>query len=310
MHPKGRDRRPNADIRASSLFLSAVPASSLFRPRRLALCERRGFFVSCRNRPARFLTIHPYQVMSTPPSPWTLDQDRANLQLPGLRAQVSLRRPELGVELLELGHRQVTTTRLLGVQLAAVEKRPLEESYVRGDDLVATFRAVEDDPIRRQIYWRAVTHGVDADGSADEHPGLDLILSAQTDLLDGSPLLSVVSHLVDGELLRLDPHGDWRPLSAEKLPGSDLQAWLLRPRESAFSYVQAACPGDVAEVEFRPDRTGDRVTCESRMFSGRLEKGVIRRGRMRGLLVPREDDQQRAVAAVAALLCAKLPLSV
>jgi hypothetical protein len=55
-----------------------------------------------------------------------------------------------------------------------------------------------------------------------------------------------------------------------------------------ISYIEMVHPSDFRGVEFA--RVGGGVTLQSHLFEDRLEKGVIRRGRIRSWLVPAAGD--------------------
>src|SRR4051812_37189490 len=78
----------------------------------------------------------------------------------------------------------------------------LVECYQRGPDLVATYAQTPERNVRPQVYWRVVeSEGLPARG------GLEVILSAQTSLLDSQPQMIVESALPASDMLCFDSRG-------------------------------------------------------------------------------------------------------
>jgi hypothetical protein len=71
--------------------------------------------------------------------------------------------------------------------------------YVRGADLVVSYRMSKTPAICWQVYWRELACEDNAIG------GIELILSVETDLLDSDPRLWVGSRVPAVELLQIEP---------------------------------------------------------------------------------------------------------
>lgn len=235
---------------------------------------------------------------------WTLSGNRGNLSLPGHRAMVDAEHPEHGLHVTRVAGHMLPRNELLGVQLSALaagEPVVLIEAYGRGADLIATYAETPSQPARVQIYWRVIRERM-------PRPALwcvDLQVSVQTNLLDLHPQLDSRSRLPVAEVLRL-AHVDveeFEPLSAP--PGATVQlspddgtgCLLLRTAESDLSYVEMVYPSDFAGSAVRIDARDGTVQVTQRLFAESLEKGVIRRARIRGAYLSRDGD----VAAAAQL---------
>lgn len=256
---------------------------------------------------------------------WTLDAARgvARLELPSLTATVDLLHPTRGLRLERLdGGPPLLDKSFLGLDLGFSTESPESaestgglrptEAFVRGGDLVAYYPA---NPKRLvpQLYWRVVEGA-----GAGAGQGIELIVSMQTDLLDNCPEWSAVSELGTGRLwtacgggTRFEPVEPVASGATRVLPVPDAIR-LVRWPGSSVSYVELVQAGDGAELRVvggpaTSDGVSQRV--EQRLLREFLEKGVIRRSRLRGLFVPRADDEAAAAAASAAFAASEPPLT-
>lgn len=246
---------------------------------------------------------------------WQLTAARARLSLARLQAEVSVDRPSLGIGQLQFAGESLTGARILGWHSpgdvasgdaapgdAASDKTARElqfvEAYLRGSDLVATYAATPPGQVQPQIYWRAVQD--DSRSAA----GVELIVSVQTSLLDSQPQSSATSEIAAGEVWQLvDPaEGSFNDL-AIRSPGraggdpapQAPSLLVVRPAAGQCSYAEMIHPTDFCSVAIERDSTNPaclRIT--STLFPERLEKGVIRRGRMCAWFLPRTGDLQTA----------------
>ncbi len=192
------------------------------------------------------------------------------------------------------------------------------EAYVRGRDLIGVYPQTPTWPYRSILYW-----GHDpAETFLDAEPGegalamLSVTVSVQTDLLDTCPRVSIGSQLEADEVLRwrLDETGD---SSTERLTGCGPQVFnlsstptclLWRLPGEQLTYVEMASTSDSRQlsVEHQPGAPG---ISRWDLFGDFLEKGVLRRARVRGALVPRAEDLRLTAACYAAWEACKLPLT-
>lgn len=198
---------------------------------------------------------------------WQLDGTIATLTTPQLTARVDLRNPGRGLQVISVRidnchPLSIGDARLFELQLDAAI-RP-SELYCRGTDIFAKYPPSDERPLATDFYWRFT----------EEYaaPGIELIASTLTDLLDSSSQLAVVSDLqLPMQLV------DERFVIAE-LPDSPL------------CYVELAHPSNLAATTI----SDCRVTHE--LFPGHLEKGVIRRARILGVFLPAMNVGEHARA--------------
>jgi hypothetical protein len=241
---------------------------------------------------------------------WQLTDYSAKLALLSLSAQVNVLEPWRG--LLTPQWRGTPLSAAFSVlqvdarDLIAPNRLPLEV-YIRQNDLIATYAPSEGRNVQTQIYWRA--------RQLDAVAAIELILSTQTHLLDSRPSLQALSTLPAGAVFHL-------PAGAEQLaelafdfqsrrefpPSECAPLFLFRPHGAAYSYVEMVQPSDFAgaSLELRGE---ELLRFTHPLFAERLEKGVIRRVRLCGALLPRDGDVQRAIEAYRQFIAEPLPLT-
>lgn len=224
---------------------------------------------------------------------WTIvNQQFAQLQTDSLTCQLNLRRPNDGLQQIQVAGSSLAGT--LPMQLSATpilsEGEQLEEAYVRGSDVVATYRQGPGRSTRPQIYWRYINRGTY--GQA-----IELLVSTQTDNLESDPRVAIASsvnclslwHLACQNANSLDELriGD-TPL---RLTEQDtLPLLLARNVTNEVSYGEIIYPSDFAGVGIH--RRGGAIRLEYELFAEPLEKGVIRSGRALSLFVPSCRDEE------------------
>jgi hypothetical protein len=83
---------------------------------------------------------------------------------------------------------------------------------------------------------------------------------------------------------------------------------LFRPHGAAYSYAEMVQPSDFAGASL--ELRGEELLRYSHpLFAERLEKGVIRRVRLCGALLPRDGDLERALQVYQNFIAAPLPLT-
>ncbi len=253
-------------------------------------------------------------VQPTRECPWQLTAGRARLQSAQLNLSVDLAGIRQGVHDLSYRGRALPGIRLLQLAIPGLpDSLPTGthcDAYVRGADLVANYATTAQGQFTPQIYWRYQQSGVSA--------GLELILSMQTDLLHSTPTLTSASELPADEILRVDA-ADGAALSprahgAESAPESSVApppaALLFRLAGGPVSYVEMVFPGDLngCWLHDRHSQPGG-WECGYRLLQENLEKGVIRRARVAGWFLPRDDDEQVALALLQQFLQSPPPLT-
>ncbi len=234
--------------------------------------------------------------MPNDPPSWQLEGTIARLESGLLEATIDVQRPDLGlqsvVSLLSGKPVRVKSARLLGLQAgdpcdAAVV---IQDAYTRGRDVIVTFHPAALPAVALQVYWRAV--GDDARAVA----GVEAIVSAQTELLDSDPTSTVSSCLPPGEtfLLTGDEMPSLRPLAVDTAePIRATGGILVRCGGTDFSLLEMVHASD--DRGWTIQRSGSMLATRYRVLTERLEKGVIRRSRLRTMVLPRDNDREVAL---------------
>jgi len=230
------------------------------------------------------------KILSPAANLWQLDANRAKLLTPNLAASVELANPSLGLQQLEFAGSSVMG-QLLGVSLANASVSTgikVSDAFVRGGDLVASYAETEERHYSLEIYWRLIT--------ASNFTVVDLLLSLETDLLESFPRIATRSVLSSGEAWWVSDGGksvrEIADLQTVDLHQDSIGV-VLRPTDAGWSYVEMSLAGDHGGVKFS-NPSPVQIAIERDLAGSFLEKGVIRRLRLRGALVPREGDLQIA----------------
>jgi hypothetical protein len=185
-----------------------------------------------------------------------------------------------------------------------------EEIYVRERDLIARFGQSESDEYAFQLDWQLLS--VDPPFLA----GVELWLSIQTSLLDARPALEVICRspdalawhsyqhdqlLTDAQMVSIDDnpsvdvrHPERGPAALVCQAASAAGLWLIEPSDQCHVAIVSA-DGDVA--------------MRLRLFGHFMEKGVIRRARMRFLVANGELSIDKLSEAYRRFANSPLPLT-
>ena len=248
------------------------------------------------------------------PRTWFLEPPNARLTLERLSATIDLHRPDLGLSRLNADQNPFAGASLLGLACRAngAPLGELAESYQRGHDLIAVFRQPPNQAVRVDAVWRAAMES----RVAVVRGLVDLIVSVQTDLLDSCPEVVVCSAIPSAEVLRptdagwlkieLDSEVNTTPLRITRDEGPG--CLVFRVPDADFTYAEMVHPADFQESQLSGSGNVSTRHVSHRLFVERLEKGVILRGRVRGILVDRRDDLRLAAECYAAFAEAEPPL--
>jgi hypothetical protein len=186
----------------------------------------------------------------------------------------------------------------------------LGEVYVRGDDLIASYRPSPDCPFSPQLYWRA--HPLNACEGVVE--SASLLVSFQTHLLDTHPQIGVSSQLESEDLLHLTADSK-QVVNAGALdersvvhPSHGISCVVYRIAGETFSYAEFMAASDYRTLRVQHDLAGAPHACWQ-MFAEFLEKGVIRKARIYAAFIQRANDIQIAAACCEAIERSALPLT-
>jgi hypothetical protein len=212
---------------------------------------------------------------------WRLEGEHAHLACDALQATIDVTAPHRG--LAELSYRGVPIEGwLLGVEVESASSP--SDAYIRGNDLVVVYREKPERPFSVQVYWSA-TAGPARDGMI-----LDATVSIQTRQWEAYPRVMIASPIAQSEMIAIDA-----------------AAMVMRPAGVDWSYVEVTLPGDFALLS---GGEGRRSQDAHWLFGEQfMERGVIRRLRLRGAIVPRANDLGSACRLRDALAVEQPPLT-
>lgn len=222
---------------------------------------------------------------------WEIRGDRAVGGRNGLGFTVSLAEPELGLHDIVLPGCPRLAPAVLRIRLPGKSSdappRQVLDAYVRGDDLIVRY-AVPSEQTQWQIDWRGL-----AAPTLTLWGGMEVVLSVQTETLDAHPRASA-----------------WSQLATSQNPYILMGANLFRLSSGELSYVEMADGADIERIRTtRLDGAEDGFDNKTEFRLGRLEKGVIRRCRIRGYWVPRVGDELAAKSLWNEFQASPLPLT-
>lgn len=231
---------------------------------------------------------------------WATDTGSAQLSVGSLSAAIDLENPIAGLRHFSADGTPLPIEHALAIVSPLAPRGPID-GYQRGRDLIATYKAADRPSISAHVYWTALDSPV---------LGVELVVSTQTQLLDADPGVSLSTVLTCDEVVR--PTCD-RFDRFERIPASrDYVAratdpapalFVFRLAGAEFSYAEFVHPADFASAQLDiASDSGNKSRIRQMLFSGRFEKGVIRRGRTRAILLPREDDTRIAARHYQAFL--------
>jgi len=182
------------------------------------------------------------------------------------------------------------------------------DRFIRGRDFVASCNAAGKDRVTPHVYWRAAFDDLHSAAR------VELVLSAQTELLDSVPTWSFTSFVLGATRLHIPDLGQPRfddISSASRTfdsSGSTTHLFLFRIASLGLSYAQMVHPSDFVAAH-APFDGNQPLLLESTLFPEHLEKGVIRRGRICGWFMPIENDVETAVTLARQFVDEPLPLT-
>ncbi|NOY40241.1 MAG: hypothetical protein GXP26_00190 [Planctomycetes bacterium] len=236
---------------------------------------------------------------------WQLQASHARLQIPQFAASVDLSSPSLGLQQLDYVGAQIAG-HLLGVSASGISSdssNRASDVFARGEDLVATYSEAEDRPYSLEVYWRVTAR--------EATTVVDLLLSLETSLLESFPSVATQTQLTADEAWLVSCEGKSTEEITDFTAGVLSQESLcvvLRPEGVAWSFVEMSHPDDQGKVNVYCPSKGE-IAIQRDLAGAFLEKGVIRRLRVRGAFVPRADDLQLAGKLLNELAAGAPPLT-
>jgi hypothetical protein len=255
---------------------------------------------------------------------WQLGSHEAYVRCAELTAKLDLTQVGRGLHHICWADQTLVAGELFGVSLvertAPGRREPpaswsLTDCYARGADLVMTFAAEGSSPVRWQVYWSASL----ATLAGARCAVFDVRVSVQTSVLDTHLECLLSSQLPGRQGRRLADVRAAADATCFLFRPSELSHQLdtqsaasasapLSPVEPARTYIEMVHPADVRKTELLADRF-DVPRLRHHLFDTDLEKGVIMRGRARGLVAPAEQDTDVAAAAWQAFVSEPPPLT-
>lgn len=229
---------------------------------------------------------------------WQLNGTRAQFCIDGWTGSVDLELPMRGATLSDGAAIRPGDLDVLGIEVAHAPGRPgkLIDAYVRDADLIAVYAEQSAQPLGVQVYWSLARCELLGTSGLQ----IDLLASIQTQQLDVPARAVSSSRLTAREAWgTADPN--WQSpralseltegRSAELLPGREVPCLLAaigtaaggdgstKPN-SGCSYAEAMPPSDF--VGSKVSVADGRMAVQHRLLDEIMEKGVIRRLRVRG----------------------------
>jgi|tagenome__1003787_1003787.scaffolds.fasta_scaffold20922815_3 hypothetical protein len=249
-------------------------------------------------------------------TPWSLHGTIGQLTSGNFSAAVDAAKPQAGLRHQSLDHGQsrcsfLCVSRESTHSSSLAWPLPVVEAYVRGDDCVACYGPTDNWPYSPQLYWHANTLS-EVERSLTS---MSLLVSVQTHLLDTLPRIVVTSQFPSGETHFIatgeNEGAEIVPIESDCAlhPTGAVSCTLHRHRSAPVSYAQIVAATDFRQLRFDRDPV-NHMSAKWELFADFLEKGVIRRARVHGVLLPRENDIELALECCAAVERIPLPLTV
>lgn len=226
------------------------------------------------------------------PTAWNLDglvaRDRS--------ARLDLESPATGIIIeAESGN-----DHLLGLDLRVSPSVavPLADHWLRRDDVVAVYRPGDPRRLEATAMWRRL---------ATDQLVWELVLSAQTALVESDGSLAVTCDVASGEITvgRLDEGRlQWSPLvDAATCPPVATNLLVHRTHDAVLIAVH---PSDARRIVVTSRNGHLHIACW--LFSAAIEKGVLHRGRVLAALGPK-DTTTWADALISTFVATPPPLT-
>ncbi len=147
---------------------------------------------------------------------------------------------------------------------------------------------------------------------------IEAVVSTRTDLLDSDPMIDVHCRF-DALSCQVLPAPNALPVtefSVSQIPaslgiecGASGCALAFQLNNIPLVFAQMFLAADVVRAGLEGDSVNQTITSTVSLFSGRVEKGVIRRARLRTILVPEEQAHHQVSEKWSEMLVAPPPLA-
>lgn len=232
---------------------------------------------------------------------WNCDGHLASWRTAAFSLEMDLSRPNRGISEWTRGGVKLPRMRLLSAiwqpARSSSDAETIEDCYPRGRDLIVTYAQTPERSVRPQVYWRVLGDESNGDSAGPMPLGVEWIGSMQTSFLDSQPQVDSVSEF---------DSADWK---LESVDCYGCPAFVARPTDGKSpSILIAAHPSD-CQVHQMDESSSDTVALRFRLFTESLEKGVIRRGRIRAHLLDTPSNEATIERAISQFLASEPPLT-
>ena len=220
---------------------------------------------------------------------WQLQSDKATLESDQWQVALDPRDPKAGLQIRysskPLGH-------FLRVTPRPSHSFNIQEVYVRQNDLIVRYEQSGDDLYTVQLNWRKL------DCEIPSVLALELWISVQTTLLDTHPTLDVCSST---------PEAQWHGLTLNDLSIDKIATTVIGlAKKSGVTAMVMIESSDALQAKRILGRNEDFTW---RVLGEFMEKGVIRRARLRLLAVPGEFARSKIAQQYRQFTDSPLPLT-
>ena len=220
---------------------------------------------------------------------WQLQPDNAFLEIQSWRAELDPRAPNSG---LKIHFGSIPIGQFLKISPKPSHSFAIQEAYIRQNDLIVRYEQANDDLYTVQLNWRRLESDI---------PGalyLEVWISVQTSLLDTHPVIEVRSRTPDAK---------WRGLTLNDLQIEKRDSTVLgQVTKSGVTSVIMLDPSDAHQAR-RIDDPNDEFSLK--LLGDFMEKGVIRRARLRLLVVAQELSRSKMIEEFREFTDSPLPLT-
>jgi len=220
---------------------------------------------------------------------WQLQSDQAFLETDQWHAELDPRAPTSGLQ-LRFG------ANLIG-QFLKISPKPshsfaIQEAYVRQNDLIVRYEQANQDLYTVQLNWRRLECNI------PDALSLEVWISVQTSLLDTHPTIEVRSRTSDAQ---------WHGITLNDLqPETGDSTVIGLVKKSGVTSIIMIDPSDALQARRISERSDE---FSLRILGDFMEKGVIRRARLRLLAATSELPRSKMVREFRAFADSPLPLT-
>ena len=224
---------------------------------------------------------------------WTLVNDSALLEEQLLSARLPLDGLSGGLVDVSFQGTSLGWKKWMGISCCHDAELFRQRDYVRGNDLICCYAWNNDRGTTLESSWQVLQ-------MENSSVGIELLISVQDHPPGETPVVSVGTTVMVGECLLLDAGSQcWSCLerAAGPAPLETPGGILCRLEDCDFSYLEMLHPADFGAGELLAGKEQPvELSWTFQLVHDQLEKGVIRRSRLQGWIIPRDGDQQQAEA--------------